>query len=685
MRLPACLFLLAVFAAPTLAQSPPLPLERYRPLEVGDRWRYLYRHVSQGRTGTSNVLLYHDIEVVADTVIASSPRRVVVCRLRDRDYVLQSVARYHVARTDSATLHVVHLRGSGCELPLATVPPDAVYRPEDYTEVSNVVEEPSMITIRGVEYAVLGYRSRYYSMQHVGVSSAYSRESFVADIGPTLDYFQSWTRFGSSSTLLELEYARVGGQEWGIPPAPSPPVEAYRPLAVGDSWVYSLRTRGAGTSCTAPASQVGYVDLTVTGQADDRQVVECQRRLVDRGAVGPPDIYHVLVNDDQTLDALHASGPGLCQMVLPDARPDEAPAGAQTISQEPGSISIGGAPVTLRGVRGWTLVEPLGSGGERTTTVRLGADVGPVYHSVVQTAGATCEERTLALEHGIVGGTSYGAPLPSYANVADYRPLGLGYRWQYDESVSPTVCNAPVSGYREITVVSDTLVASVPRWVAECRRAGLDGQVTSVSRYHVGVGMLGELDAVPISTDQSCPLVLADVAPGVRPADATAALLAEPTSVVVGGQVYSGSGLRSWSRGEPTGGHQQAFALGIGPLLDAANANSPCRTSQVELRFAQVGEATYGVPIGLVPPPGDPAALTLTASPVPAARTLTLRLSGASEASVEVYDATGRRIFSVEAGRGDVELNVSGWATGVYTARAIHDGRAVTTRFVVAR
>ena len=174
------LFLLV--AASASAQEA-LPIERYRPLDVGDQWHYSYRTVSQGRTGSTNVTVYHDIEVVADTVIASDLRRIVVCRLLNDQYILRSVARYHIARTSSATLDAVLVRGSGCKLPLATVPPDAVYDPEDYTQVSNYVEEPDTISIGGIEYEVAGYRSRYYSLQNVGVSSRSSRESFAADVG----------------------------------------------------------------------------------------------------------------------------------------------------------------------------------------------------------------------------------------------------------------------------------------------------------------------------------------------------------------------------------------------------------------------------------------------------------------------------------------------------------------------
>jgi hypothetical protein len=83
----------------------------------------------------------------------------------------------------------------------------------------------------------------------------------------------------------------------------------------------------------------------------------------------------------------------------------------------------------------------------------------------------------------------------------------------------------------------------------------------------------------------------------------------------------------------------------------------------------------------------------LAAFPNPAADRTTLRfgLTDGTEASLTVYDALGRAVSTplqgfALAGRTDAELDVSGYAPGLYVARlAVADGSTQTTRFTVAR
>ena len=92
---------------------------------------------------------------------------------------------------------------------------------------------------------------------------------------------------------------------------------------------------------------------------------------------------------------------------------------------------------------------------------------------------------------------------------------------------------------------------------------------------------------------------------------------------------------------------------------------------------------------GLRAAPSEP----LSVFPNPAADRATLRFALASEAgaTLAIYDALGRMVQqplrgAVDAGQTDTELDVSGFAPGLYVARlAVADGTSQTTRFTVAR
>ena len=92
---------------------------------------------------------------------------------------------------------------------------------------------------------------------------------------------------------------------------------------------------------------------------------------------------------------------------------------------------------------------------------------------------------------------------------------------------------------------------------------------------------------------------------------------------------------------------------------------------------------------GLRAAPSEP----LSVFPNPAADRATLRFALASEAgaTLAIYDALGRMVQqplqgAVDAGQTDTELDVSGFAPGLYVARlAVADGTSRTTRFTVAR
>ena len=92
------------------------------------------------------------------------------------------------------------------------------------------------------------------------------------------------------------------------------------------------------------------------------------------------------------------------------------------------------------------------------------------------------------------------------------------------------------------------------------------------------------------------------------------------------------------------------------------------------------------------PPPPTPTFALGRPTPNPASGTVELRygLGGAGYARLAVYDALGRLVALPVAGvreaeAGEVALDVSAWAPGVYAAVLEAEGQRAVRRFTVAR
>ena len=267
------------------------------------------------------------------------------------------------------------------------------------------------------------------------------------------------------------------------------------------------------------------------------------------------------------------------------------------------------------------------------------------------------------------------ACLPAAAqDAASLFPLGTGDTWTYLDLIT--------GRYQRWTVVGDTLVGGETYRLVDRALLELSGQRVGGSREPV---------RVETSPDGSAGGVVNPTG-GLR---AGGAFLAGPGpgdshTVVVGGLSYTVPGGYMHTDLIGTGYYTYAdFASGIG-LIETGYFNShqggPPPVADFRLRYAEVGGQVYGAnPVASGDGPARVPSLALTAAPSPAADALTLRLDGAERAAVEVYSATGRLVSRGEAVGGALRLDVRTWAPGVYVARAVADGQAVTTRLVVTR
>lgn len=125
------------------------------------------------------------------------------------------------------------------------------------------------------------------------------------------------------------------------------------------------------------------------------------------------------------------------------------------------------------------------------------------------------------------------------------------------------------------------------------------------------------------------------------------------------------------------------LAAGIGFVFESYELDT-----EATVRFARVGGATYGTPLGIPEvvagdaPPSAPA-LALRVAPNPSDGPVTLAVVGAaSPVAVEAFDALGRRVWRGSVA-GETTVDVRGWAPGVYVLRATAPGGATTvSRFV---
>lgn len=117
----------------------------------------------------------------------------------------------------------------------------------------------------------------------------------------------------------------------------------------------------------------------------------------------------------------------------------------------------------------------------------------------------------------------------------------------------------------------------------------------------------------------------------------------------------------------------------------ASNADDACDIGAVENQDGEVVVAS-----GEAPEEGAPLALTVGPNPASGATTLTLSVPAATEATVELFDARGRRVRTLHAGPVSAEglalrLDTSALPAGVYLLRASTPEAASGARLTVVR
>lgn len=280
--------------------------------------------------------------------------------------------------------------------------------------------------------------------------------------------------------------------------------------------------------------------------------------------------------------------------------------------------------------------------------------------------------------------------VPCAAQYDLFRPLHVGNEWTYTaQRVSQSgtqECPLPaLSDHVRVVVQADTTLGGEEARLIGCTRFALDGSVLETGRMAVPVAY--GIPVVMISGSTECRSLFSGEAPSPT---------GGPSTVQIGGTLYvmnSTAGYSSMGQG-PGGqgggrGLQYGDRVGLFERLEWSTGHSQapsCSRTRHRLAHAIVDGEVFGAnPVGGEAPPSFPAALALTATPTPSTGIVTLRLTMATHAEVLIYSSTGRRIYAGSMEGQELTIETRAWAPGVYIARAVVNGQAVTTRIVVAR
>jgi hypothetical protein len=463
-------------------------------------------------------------------------------------------------------------------------------------------------------------------------------------------------------------------------PDPTPP-EAYYPLHVGDQWEYRDHDPAPDSYRYPYERRTVTKDTVVTGL---RYFVVREQRFRPQGS-GTWDISEgrsVLRFDTAAANVKRLFNGGAneedvlrCRLDLPI--PD---GGGSAPCSEGDMWSYRVSPDTVVYVGGETVVTSA-----RTSINYMGADV--LAAGIGSLGYASCEVfcYDVRLEYVRVGGVTYGQKIAGLPNEPDptppedYYPLAVGNEWQYEDCQQEgPPCNL-LHEYVRRTVERDTVIAGARYFVEVQRRyttASVPlGRSERLLRFR-GATLVRRDGAADVPV--SCPLD-ADfdddevACPGRF--NETVRVFAEEPDPSHGTKVYETSS-DSW----------EGYTAGIGLMREGVWA------SYFQLRYARVGgEVVFGSVIVAdeAAAPAAPA-LALRAAPNPTSGplSLTVTLPEAQTATVEAFDALGRRVWqttaALAAGPQTLPLDASAWAPGVYVVRATA-GQATATVRVVRR
>ena len=659
MRL-APLFALMALASAAHAQQcvpDPTPPASYYPLGVGDEWVY---RVENDPAAPQGVFIRR--RVLREETVAGQRYAVdQTCRTPVAGGATTCEAERRV-RFDGAS-SILTRRPDGTEQPVLTRL-GAGLGPPVFTECMG--DLGTTVRVGGTSYTVPRVKAEH--------AIDFGPPALAAGIGET--FYRKLT--ANAYVWGLLAYARIGGAEYGVPPAipgPDPtPAEAYAPLAVGTRSEFRLRDQGGTTR--------GY-----------------RRETVVRDTLIGGTTWHV--RRDQTFSAARVRLTDVRRVLRFDA------AAANVVERTAGGVSLvypcrldlaltgGGFPACSIGI---TYSKRLATVlGVPTTRLSFGYDFGGIDVAaglglVLRVDEGTWTElvyaRTAALTAGAPVDGLPAAPDPT--PPADYYPLEVGNEWVYRYSEQSVLGTSDVLARRRVLREEAVggqayavdqecvynLLAASPVWT--CRPERLVRFDAATTNVVVGSRAGGEsVFLCELGADFG-------VARACAPSGGGAGLWIDRGQgpIEIGGVSYSVARIKVESSLANVPPPALIAGIGRGPVPSGA-----FQTSRFE--FARVRGVEYGVrPVAGESGVPSAAALVLAAAPNPTAGPLALALTlpEAQTVTAEAFDALGRRVWqttaALSAGPQTLTVDASAWAPGVYVVRATAGAASAMARVV---
>lgn len=449
----------------------------------------------------------------------------------------------------------------------------------------------------------------------------------------------------------------------------------YVPLALGDAWEYRVIRgfTGGGQPFTVTRSVRG--DTLVDGVS--YRLIE-EKTYQDGPPLPDPSVRRFTARFDTSTSRLEWGG-GLigrapCPLDVPfpeeeggevriECGEDVSASVAGGYNQ---TVAIGGSTysLTAKTIGGTTVI------GESST---FAADIGLVGGGIIESPGEEWTLRTARVAGRYIGdGPGSRFPgIPDTTAPARYYPLGVGDTWHRQVCATLSGCTSrSISRVEREEVVNDTVYAVVTGeayvreggdWVLSNEFEQLqrvDPISTAITIRH---GDVEYVESCPLGADLDVPIVCDQYGGEIQ---AVAFLYEHPDYGVVKGLDGTFGGA--------------SYAPDVGLISASGDASD----SVMELVYSNVGGVERGTPFGVSTAPTPEAALRLSATPTLTAGPLAVHVTGARGlVRLEAFDVRGRRVLAREAS-GDVRLDASAWAPGLYLLRATSGDEAATVRIV---
>ncbi|HLA63642.1 MAG TPA: T9SS type A sorting domain-containing protein [Rhodothermales bacterium] len=277
-------------------------------------------------------------------------------------------------------------------------------------------------------------------------------------------------------------------------------------------------------------------------------------------------------------------------------------------------------------------------------------------------------------------------------SIVEYFPLAVGNRWVFE------IRHAYEGTYRgtaewEVTAVTP----SGPGGTADFTITSHPVSGPAVSTVCSVVYQIGETEAQyrPDDTPADC-VHLPNAPTGFTGPEFWLGPAVNPQTVTIGGSAYPTTvafGVEQYQIGGTHGGSSWLFARGIGPVGFSTTSRfqtNPPQGTAYTLVYANVGGVVYGSTVATEPPPaGDALAVQVAPNPVRGSAALDVTLPASADVRAAVYDVTGRRVLTHDAGvlapgRHRLALDATALAPGVYVVRVTAGEATATARLVRA-